>query len=82
MHDMSVTLTIRVPVEEKALWQKVARELGEELSEFARTAVRQRIQAIQAEPGSPWDDLLGGVRTDAPPATNANVRSAMRSRRK
>ena len=81
IHGMSDTLTVRVPVREKELWQKTARAVGEDLSEFARKAVRQRVQAVQAESGSPWDDLLGSVRTDAPPATNQNVRKAMRSRR-
>ena len=77
---MSDTLTVRVPVREKEAWQRVAKAVGEELSEFARKAVRQRVQAVQARHGSPWDDLLGSVRTDAPPATNANVRKALRSR--
>ena len=74
---MSDTLTVRVPVREKEAWQKVAKDVGEELSEFARKAVRQRVQAVQARRGSPWDDLLGSVSTNAPPATNANVRKAM-----
>jgi uncharacterized protein (DUF1778 family) len=76
---MSDTLTVRVPGREKDVWQKVARRVGEDLSEFARKAVRQRVQAVQAEHGSPWDDLLGSVSTNAPPATNAHVRKAMRS---
>jgi uncharacterized protein (DUF1778 family) len=78
---MSDTLTVRVPVREKEVWQKVAQDVGEDLSEFARKAVRQRVQAVQARRGSPWDDLLGSVSTDAPPATNQNVRKAMRSKR-
>jgi len=78
---MSDTLTFRVPVREKETWQKVAAAVGEDLSEFARKAVRQRVQAVQARRGSPWDDLLGSVSTDAPPATNENVRKAMRSKR-
>ena len=78
---MSDTLTVRIPGREKDVWQKVARRVGEDLSEFARKAVRQRVQAVQAERGSPWDDLLGSVSTNAPPATNPNVRKAMRSRR-
>jgi hypothetical protein len=78
---MSDTLTVRVPGREKEAWQKVAKAVGEELSEFARKAVRQRVQAVQARDGSPWDDLLGSVTTDALPATNANVRKALRSRR-
>jgi uncharacterized protein (DUF1778 family) len=78
---MSDTLTVRVPAREKEVWQKVAQGEGEDLSEFARKAVRQRVQAVQARRGSPWDDLLGSVSTDAPPATNANVRKAMRSKR-
>jgi len=78
---MSDTLTVRVPVREKETWQKIAAAVGEDLSEFARKAVRQRVQAVQAKQGSPWDDLLGSVSVDAPPATNASVRKAMRSRR-
>jgi hypothetical protein len=79
---MSDTLTVRVPVREKETWQKIAQQVGEDLSEFARKAVRQRVQAVQSKQGSPWDDLLGSVSTDAPPATNANVRKAMRSKRR
>jgi uncharacterized protein (DUF1778 family) len=78
---MSDTLTVRVPGREKEVWQKVAEGVGEDLSEFARKAVRQRVQAVQASHGSPWDDLLGSVSTDAPPATNENIRKAMRSKR-
>ena len=78
---MSDTLTVRVPGREKEIWQRVAQRVGEDLSEFARKAVRQRVRAVQAEHGSPWDDLLGSVSTDAPPATNANVRQAMRRKR-
>jgi uncharacterized protein (DUF1778 family) len=78
---MSDTLTVRIPGREKEVWQKVAQDVGEDLSEFARKAVRQRVQAVQARRGSPWDDLLGSVSTDAPPATNANVRAAMRAKR-
>ena len=74
---MSDTLTIRIPDREKDAWQRVAKAVGEDLSEFARKAVRQRVQAVQ---GSPRDDLLGSVRTDAPPATNQNVRKAMRTK--
>jgi uncharacterized protein (DUF1778 family) len=77
---MSDTLTVRVPGREKDVWQKVAKRVGEDLSEFARKAVRQRVQAVQAKHGSPWDDLLGSVSTDAPPATNVAVRRAMRSK--
>ena len=81
IQSMSDTLTVRVPVREKEAWQKVAKAVGEDLSEFARKAVRQRVQAVQAKQGSPWDDLLGSVSTSLPPATNANVRKAMRSGR-
>ena len=82
IHYMSDTLTLRIPTQEKETWQKVAKDIGEGLSEFARKAVRQRVQAVQAKQGSPWDDLLGSVSTDAPPATNANVRKVMRSKGK
>jgi hypothetical protein len=59
----------------------VAKAVGEDLSEFARKTVRQRVQAVQARQGSPWDSLLGSMHTDAPPATNQNVRKAMRAKR-
>jgi hypothetical protein len=74
---MSDTLTVRVPGGEKEVWQKVAQNVGEDLSEFARKAVRPRVQSVQAKNGSPWDDLLGSVSADAPPATNAKVRKAI-----
>ena len=79
---MSDTLTVRVPVREKQTWQRIADAVGEGLSEFARKAVRQRVQAVEARHGSPWDDLLGTVSVRAPAATNRNVRKLMRSRRK
>jgi uncharacterized protein (DUF1778 family) len=78
---MSDTLTVRIPGREKDAWQRVAKAVGEDLSEFARKAVRQRVLTVQARQGSPWDDLLGSMRTDAPPATNQNVRKAMRATR-
>ena len=78
---MSDILTVRVKDHEKEVWQKVAEAVGEDLSEFARKAVRQRVQAVQGKQGSPWDTLLGTVSTDAPAATNRNVRKAMRSRK-
>ena|SRR5215471_16392706 len=81
-HGMSDTLTLRIPVHEKESWQKIAKTVGEGLSEFARKAVRQRVQAVQAKQGSLWDDLLGSVSTSAPPATNQNVRKRMRSVRR
>ena len=56
---MSDTLTVRVPGREKQAWQRVAKAVGEELSEFARKPVRQRVQPVQARQGSHWDDLLG-----------------------
>jgi hypothetical protein len=78
---MGDTLTVRIPGREKDVWQKVAQDVGEGLSEFARKTVRQRVQAVQAKRGSPWDDPLGSVSVNAPPATNENVRKAMRSKR-
>ena len=78
---MSDALTIRIPGREKDTWQRVAKAVGEDLSKFARKAVRQRVQAVQSRQCSPWDDLLGTVRTDVPPAINQNVRKAMRSKR-
>jgi uncharacterized protein (DUF1778 family) len=78
---MSDRLTVRVPNREKESWQEAANAVGEDLSEFARKAVRQRVQAVQARHGSPWDDLLGSVSSDGPPATNQNIRRAMRSKR-
>src|ERR1017187_2584322 len=81
IRSMSDTLTVRIPGHEKDAWQQVAKAVGEDLSEFARKAVRQRVQAVQVRQGSPRDDLVDSVRTDAPPATNQNVRKTMRSKR-
>jgi len=71
---MSDTLTVRVPGREKEVWQKIAQRVGEDLSEFARKAVRQRVQAVQSRNGSPWDDLLGTVSAPGPSATNEYAR--------
>src|SRR3989442_1742161 len=77
---MSDVLTVRVPGREKEAWQKVAEAVGEDLSEFARKAVRQRVQAVQAKHGSPWGDLLRSVGTDpAPPAELTAVQKVDRS---
>ena len=72
---MSDILTLRVPGDEKVAWQKAAETVGEDLSEFARKAARQRVEGVRAKHGSPWEDLLGSVSTDAPPPTNQNVQS-------
>ncbi len=81
MDDMGDILTVRIGAGEKETWQRAAKAVGEDLSEFARKAVRQRLKSLQTSEASPWDDLLGSVRSDAPPATNQNVREALRSRR-
>jgi uncharacterized protein (DUF1778 family) len=78
---MSDMLTLRVSLREKETWQKVAKAVGEDLSEFVCKAVRLRVQALRCKEGSPWDDLLGSVSTDAPPATNAAIRKLMRASR-
>ena len=78
---MSETPKTRIAGREKDAWRRVAKGSGEDLSEFDRKAVRKRVQAVEARHGSSWDDLLASVRTDAPPATNQNVRKAMRSKR-
>jgi hypothetical protein len=79
--NMSDTLTLRVPEREKEAWQKAAKGVGEDLSEFARKAVRQRVRAVQAKGSSPWDGLLGSVSVVGPSATNENVRKLMRAKR-
>jgi hypothetical protein len=76
---MNDVFAFRVSRREKIAWKKMARQVGEDLGEFVHEAVRQRVQAMQAQNVSPWDDLPGSVSTDAPPGTNANVREAMRA---
>ena len=73
---MSDTLTVRIPDGEKEAWRKVAYAVGEDLGEFAGMAVRWL--AGSSMNGSPWDELLGSVKTDAPAATSQNVRMGMR----
>ncbi len=79
---MSDTLTIRVPVPEKAAWKKAAQTVHEELSEFARNAVRQRVAQVEQKGESPWDKHVGKYPT--PPgfgeATNANIRRFLRTK--
>lgn len=79
MDDMGDIWTVRIGPGEKKSWQRAAKAVGEDLSEFARKAVRQRPQPLPASEVSPWDDLLGSVSSDAPAATNQNVRTALRS---
>ena len=50
---MSDRLTVRVPGREKEAWHRVAKAVGEDLSEFVRKAVRQRVWAVQSRHGSP-----------------------------
>lgn len=75
--DMSETLTIRVPAEEKARWQRVAAAAKESLADYVRGAVRQRAEAASQ---SPWERHLGSADVAVPAPTNANVRRAFAHR--
>jgi len=72
--DMSGILTIRVPAEEKARWEKAAAEASETVADYVRKAVRQR---VEARARSPWEKHIGSLDIVVPPPTNANVRRAM-----
>jgi hypothetical protein len=76
---MSDTLTIRLPAEEKAQWEKAAMAVKESVAEYVRKAVRQRAQAGGA---SPWEKHLGSAGVTVPPPTNANIRRAFAQRRR
>lgn len=78
---MSETLTIRLPAEEKARWEKAAAAARESVAEYVRGAVRQRTEAASQ---SPWDRHFGSANVAVPAPTNANVRRAFarRGRRK
>ncbi len=77
--DMSEILTIRVPAEEKARWEKAAAAARESVAEYVRGAVRQRAQAASQ---SPWEPLLGSANVAVPAPTNANIRRAFARRRR
>jgi uncharacterized protein (DUF1778 family) len=79
--DMSDTLTIRLPAEEKALWERAAAAAKESVAEYVRGAVRRRAEAAGQ---SPWDRHLGSADVSVPAPTNANMRRAFarRARRK
>ncbi len=77
--DMSETLTIRVPAEEKARWEQAAAAAKESVAEYVRGAVRQRAQAASQ---SPWEPLLGSADVAVPAPTNANIRRAFARRRR
>jgi hypothetical protein len=70
---MSDTLTIRLPADEKARWERAAAAVNETVAEFVRGAVRQRAEAASQ---SPWDRHLGSATREVPPPTNANIRRA------
>ena len=76
--DMSDTLTIRLPAEEKARWERAAAAARETVAEYVRGAVRLRAEASS---DSPWDRHLGAVNVAVPAPTNANVRRAFTRRR-
>ena len=77
--DMSETLSIRVPAEEKARWEKAAAAARESVAEYVRGAVRQRAQAASR---SPWEPHLGSADVAVPAPTNANIRRAFARRRR
>jgi hypothetical protein len=79
--DMSDILTIRLPAEEKARWEKAAAAAKESVAEYVRGAVRRRAEAASQ---SPWDRHLGSADVAVPAPTNANIRRAFtrRGRRK
>jgi uncharacterized protein (DUF1778 family) len=78
---MSETLTIRLPAEEKARWEKAAAAARESVAEYVRGAVRQRAEATSH---SAWERHLGAADVAVPAPTNANLRRAFarRGRRK
>jgi hypothetical protein len=77
--DMSETLTIRLPAEEKKRWERAAAAVKESVADYVRKAVRQRTETSR---GSPWEEHLGVVPAKVPPPTNANIRAAFAKQRK
>lgn len=75
---MSDTLSIRIPVAEKADLKRLADQLGEDLATFARTAIRQRAAEVARGKRSAWAKYAGCVNVSVPPPTNAAIRAAMR----
>lgn len=75
---MSDNLTIRIPVDEKADWKRLADQLGEDLATFARTAIRQRASEVARGNRSAWSKYAGCVDVSVPAPTNAMIRAAMR----
>ena len=75
---MSDTLSIRIPVAEKADLKRLADQLGEDLATFARTAIRQRVAEVSRGKRSAWSKYAGCVNVNVPPPTNATIRAAMR----
>lgn len=72
---VSDTLTIRLSAAEKARWQAKAKDAGETVAEFVRTAVRQR---ADADPQARWEKHVGSVDCPVPKRiTNAAIRLAM-----
>ena len=76
-NDMSETLTIRLPADEKLRWQKAAAAVRESVAEYVRKAVRER---AETEEKSPWDKHLGSVDVEISSPTNENIRRSSRDR--
>jgi hypothetical protein len=74
---MGVTLTIRLPAEEKVRWEKAAAAAKESVAEYVRGAVRQRAEAAKQ---SPWEEHFGSANVAVPAPTNANIRRAFARR--
>jgi uncharacterized protein (DUF1778 family) len=74
---MSDTLTIRLPADEKARWEKAAAAAEESVADYVRGAVRRRSAAASH---SPWDRHLGSADISVPAPTNANIRRAFARR--
>jgi hypothetical protein len=75
---MSDILTIRLPVGEKARWEKAAAGERETVAEYVRKAVRQRTEGGGR---SPWEKHFGTAKVAVAPPTSANVRRAFARKR-
>jgi hypothetical protein len=78
--DMTVTLSVRLPAEDKRRLFRVATRRGRSANELVREAIRK--ECGDPEKGSsPLAAYFGTVDAAPPAPTNAAVRRAMRRRR-
>ena len=79
---MSETLSIRLPVEDKRTLAEAAARQGQSVNAFVREAIRLRLGQDRGPAPSSLSEFFGSVDVEVPAPTNDAVRRAIRRRMK